>query len=143
VDIVKLRWFWWVSVILWCIQIFYFTALPVYNDEHTRGFLTKLLSDLTPKDSIVIAVIDYLVRKLAHITVFGILGVLFKTALHNKKRAYLYSWLFTIFYAGTDEWHQAYVPGRTSSVFDVMYDAAGAFIFLCCLFLWKKRMKKR
>ena len=81
----KFRWIWWTLVIAWCIQIFYFTALPVYNDEHTRGFLTNILGDIFPKDSSSIGAIDYLIRKAAHVTVFGILAVLFKTAL-NKRR---------------------------------------------------------
>lgn len=135
----KFRWLWRVLVILWCIQIFYFTALPVYNDEHTRGFLTSLLSDIFPKDSIVIGVLDYLIRKAAHVTVFGILAVLVKKALNDRQPAYLYAWVFTVLYAATDEWHQSFVAGRTSSVFDVMIDAAGAFLFLLCLFLWKKK----
>jgi VanZ family protein len=140
VESVKYRWIWWVLVILWCIQIFYFTALPVYNDEHTRGFLERLLTHVFPKDSFVITVIDYLIRKGAHITVFGVLAVLFKTALHMQRRSsYLFAWLLTAFYAGTDEWHQSFVPSRTSSIYDVMIDSVGALVFLFCLFLWKKR----
>ena len=137
----KFRWIWWTLVIAWCIQIFYFTALPVYNDEHTRGFLTNILGDIFPKDSSSIGVIDYLIRKAAHVTVFGILAVLFKTALNKRPRAYQFAWLFTAVYAATDEWHQAYVPGRTSSIFDVMIDSIGAFVFLLFLFFWKKRKK--
>jgi VanZ family protein len=143
VESVKYRWIWWILVIIWCIQIFYFTALPVYNDEHTRGFLERLLTDVFSKDSFVISMIDYLIRKGAHVTVFGILAILFKTALNRQRsRSYLYSWLFTVFYALTDEWHQAFVPGRTSSIYDVMIDSTGAFVFLLCLFLWKKRKDK-
>jgi VanZ family protein len=143
VESVKYRWIWWILVIIWCIQIFYFTALPVYNDEHTRGFLERLLTDVFSKDSFVISMIDYLIRKGAHVTVFGILAILFKTALNRQRsRSYLYSWLFTVFYASTDEWHQAFVPGRTSSIYDVMIDSTGAFVFLLCLFLWKKRKDK-
>lgn len=89
-------------------------------------------------DKDVIGVMDYYIRKSAHVTVFGILAVLFKNARNHQKRSYLYAWLFTAFYAATDEWHQMYVPGRTSSVIDVGIDSAGAFVFLLCLFLWKK-----
>jgi VanZ family protein len=143
VERVKVRWIWWVLVILWCIQIFYFTALPVYNDEHTRGFLVRLLTDVFPKDSVGITVIDYLIRKTAHVTVFGILAILFKMAINIERRqGYLLAWALTAFYAGTDEWHQAFVPGRTSSVYDVMIDSAGALIFLLCLFSWNKTKRK-
>jgi VanZ family protein len=141
--IVKSRWFWWALVLLWCIQIFYFTALPVYNDEHTRGFLTRFFTHAFPSiHTGIIDVIDYYIRKLAHITVFGILALLFKTAISNKPRPYIYAWIFTTLYAGTDEWHQMYVPGRTASIIDVLIDSTGAFIFLFCMFLWKKNKQK-
>ncbi|CRK81300.1 VanZ family protein [Neobacillus massiliamazoniensis] len=139
----KSRWFWWALVLLWCIQIFYFTALPVYNDEHTRGFLTRFFTHAFPSiHTVIIDVIDYYIRKLAHITVFGILALLFKTAISNKPRPYIYAWIFTTLYAGTDEWHQMYVPGRTASIIDVLIDSTGAFIFLICMFLWKKNKQK-
>jgi VanZ family protein len=32
-----------------------------------------------------------------------------------------------IFYALTDEWHQSFVPGRNSSIFDLIVDAIGVF----------------
>lgn len=32
----------------------------------------------------------------------------------------------SLLYAVTDEWHQAYVPGRDSSVWDLLADAVGA-----------------
>jgi VanZ family protein len=35
-----------------------------------------------------------------------------------------------------------FVPGRTSSVYDVMIDSRGAFVFLLCLFLWKKKKER-
>ncbi len=138
----KWRWFRWALVVLWCIQIFYFTALPVYNDEHTRGFLTKLLTDILPNHdkAVWIGIIDYLVRKSAHITVFGILALLFKLAIENRPKSYIYSWVFTAFYAATDEYHQSFVHGRTASIFDCLYDAAGALLFLAVLFFISRKI---
>jgi len=41
------------------------------------------------------------------------------------------AWLLAIFYAVTDEIHQSYVPGRTSSMWDVLiFDNLGALISL-------------
>lgn len=133
----KWRWFWRTLVLLWCIQIFFFTALPVYNDAHTRGFLTKVLMGIFPNSGF-IGVIDYYIRKSAHVTVFGILAVLSRLALDNKKRSYLFSWIFTAFYAATDEFHQRFVPGRTASIYDVLIDSTGAFVFLLLMFILTK-----
>lgn len=120
---------------------FLFYRLPVYNDEHTRGFLTKLLTDILPQNNkaIWIGVIDYLIRKSAHVTVFGILAILCKKAIEYRTKPYLYAWIFTAFYAATDEYHQAFVPGRTSSFFDCLYDAAGALAFLAFFFVLTRK----
>ncbi len=34
----------------------------------------------------------------------------------------------TVAYGVSDEWHQAFVPGRTSDVYDVLADATGAIV---------------
>jgi len=47
---------------------------------------------------------------------------------------------FSFFYGITDELHQYFVPGRTASAFDLLVDAAGAF--LAAIFLEKIRNKK-
>lgn len=36
------------------------------------------------------------------------------------------AWLMATLYGVTDEWHQMYVPGRTSELRDLVNDAAGA-----------------
>ncbi len=36
------------------------------------------------------------------------------------------AWLIATLYGVTDEWHQLYVPGRTSELRDLLSDAAGA-----------------
>jgi len=49
--------------------------------------------------------------------------------------------LFAAFYGLSDEWHQAFVPGRTSDVWDVTADAAGAIVvqLVLCRWVWKLR----
>ena len=39
-----------------------------------------------------------------------------------------------------DEWHQLYVPGRNSSVFDWMIDAAGAVV---AVFVYRRLASRR
>jgi VanZ family protein len=40
------------------------------------------------------------------------------------------AWLITAAYGATDEWHQAFVPGRFSSLADWIADALGAAVAL-------------
>jgi VanZ family protein len=43
------------------------------------------------------------------------------------------AFIATLVYAFVDEWHQGWVPGRTSSLEDVLLDGVGAAAFLVCL----------
>lgn len=86
---------------------------------------------------------DLFQDKISHIIEYFILGVLlylcfhltplaydlFPTKLdtHHKKRSAA-TLLLGTFYGVTDEIHQLFVPGRSSSVFDIMADALGVLI---------------
>lgn len=74
---------------------------------------------------------DYPIRKLAHMTEFGILAVLMYWALgYYKNRRYLAAGILTVCYAATDEFHQLFVPDRSGNALDVCVDACGAVIGL-------------
>ena len=70
--------------------------------------------------------------KVAHFAAYGLLGGLLTRAVAGVAWAgYTISavrraWAGAILYALSDEIHQAFVPGRTPSVGDVIADAAGA-----------------
>lgn len=77
--------------------------------------------------------LDFVVRKIGHLGVFGILSLLLWHALTGAPRwRWPWAWAFvlTVLYAATDEVHQGFVPGRHLSVLDVGIDAAGALIAL-------------
>ncbi len=70
--------------------------------------------------------------KLAHIAAYSVMCVLFVWALclHLKS---LFPLIFcaiilTTLYGMSDEYHQSFVPGRDSSIYDVYADFAGALI---------------
>ncbi len=56
----------------------------------------------------------------------------------NQQKNYLLFFLALSFYAGTDEFFQLFVPGRTASVFDFLAD----FLALLTIFLIYKRNLK-
>ena len=76
-----------------------------------------------------------LVRKAAHFTEYGILGLLtlnFVSACGIALHRLIY-WgtvLFCGVYAALDEYHQSFVEGRGSSPVDVCIDTTGAIVFL-------------
>lgn len=76
-----------------------------------------------------------LVRKLAHFTEFGALGVCLGGVVANVelRRRWLYSAALSVGVACVDEFIQSFT-GRTNSITDVLIDTAGA---LCGLvFVW-------
>ena len=93
-------------------------------------------------------------RKIAHFTEYMILGC-FSTAgywyYQREKRKTEHSSVlpvmgFCTLLAALDEFHQAFVPGRTSSLWDVLLDSVGAFtgIFLsACVIKKIREMKKQ
>lgn len=115
---------WMISAVLWCVIIFIMTALPVSTGSNTEGILQKLfhLSD----DIANIA--NFIIRKSTHFIAFGFLGFLFYMGM--GKNGVLYPWIVTTLYAGTDEWHQLYVPNRTGAIGDVLLDSIGTIVVL-------------
>ena len=75
--------------------------------------------------------IDLIGRKLIHATEYGLLCFLWWRALRTvatPRAAIVLALGIAIGYAGTDEFHQHYVPGRHAAPLDVVIDAVGAGI---------------
>jgi VanZ family protein len=91
------------------------------------------------------------VRKCAHLTEYAVLALLLWRALHKSSRRAAPSWRWSqagwalalaALYAASDEIHQAFVPSRQGSVWDVLLDTSGAALALLCL--WAVgRLRKR
>jgi VanZ family protein len=69
--------------------------------------------------------------KIAHFVEYGFLGLLIcrwlKARFAGKGgRTLLAALLIGAAYGVSDEWHQSFVPGRDSSLWDAIFDAAGA-----------------
>lgn len=93
------------------------------------GIIFRLSSGTVPKASDVFWQ-DFAIKKLAHITIYGILSVLIYRALiaggMTKKKALLLAFFITTLYGGTDEIHQYFTQGRESRLRDVGFDGLGA-----------------
>lgn len=54
-------------------------------------------------------------------------------------RSTLLLWALALLYAMSDEYHQSFVVGRTSSAQDWLFDALGAFLSLLITLLWTRK----
>ena len=106
----------WVPVIVWAAFIFYLSSVP-----HLRFFENNL--------------VDFVIRKIGHMGVFGILARLLARAFTGStfwpwKKIFAISLTLAILYAATDEYHQSFVAGRHAAYSDVFIDGAGSWFAL-------------
>ena len=94
----------WLLVALWAAVIFAFSSVP------------SLGTDL--------GTWDLVLRKLAHLAEYAILGVLLVRATQQPRLAVLLAALYAI----SDEVHQTFVEGRVGAPLDVAIDTVGALV---------------
>ena len=137
------------ALIIMCL-IFYFSAQPSDTSSEVSNTLTvqfvSVWGQLTHKNWLeeqILAhaeVLEHYVRKLAHMTEYFILAVSIAFPLYSHKirgwRMVLFTSLFCAAFAGSDELHQAFVPGRYPSVSDVGIDSLGAFLGAAAAYLF-------
>ncbi len=82
--------------------------------------------------------------KLAHVSVYAILGLLVNSWLKARKLTRLSAiivYAVLILTATFDEYHQYYIPGRSVSVYDLFANTTGLLIPLCIYLLKHDRSK--
>ena len=139
-------------VIVWMALIF-LGSTDVLSAEHTSRFLVPLLRWLDPQITwATLNTLQIAIRKLGHLTEYAILSVLlwraFRSGTHWAAKVSLWfglSLIVSVAFAASDEFHQSFVPSRTSSVHDVMIDICGAVIGLtiCVALASRKVVKER
>ncbi len=89
--------------------------------------------------------ISHLIRKGAHIAAFFILAILLSMfVLALCKRVRLWEpFIFTMLYAASDEFHQAFVPGRGPRIYDVAIDSFGALMGMLLVCFLIRRINKK
>ncbi len=140
----------WLPVLIWMALIFTASS-DKHSAEHSSRLIVPLLHWLFPHmPEAQIQDIHELFRKCAHLTEYAVLALLLwrgvRKPLKNNPRAW--DWrearltlLLVMLYAATDEFHQRFVPTRTSLVSDVFIDTAGGAAGLLALWLvgrWRK-----
>lgn len=148
------------AAVLLCVAfIFYNSAQVAEVSSGVSGkftiYLNKALSYLPWE----IVLSEAVVRKLAHIAEFALLGFLFTLCLrvYTRRLIAFSAWplLFGLFIAVCDEFLQRFIPGRSGSIRDILIDFTGvcggtaAAIFLVftlslfCWILWGRKRSER
>jgi len=138
----------WMPAIVWMAVIF-LGSTDMLSAAHTSRFLVPFLRWLDPQISLAaLNAIQFGIRKLAHLTEYAILAALLWRALRGGTRwqakmsiLLFLTWIACAIFAASDEFHQSFVPSRTSSPIDVMIDVTGALIGLAICLAFSMRRK--
>jgi VanZ family protein len=140
-----------VPSLIWMAVIF-LGSTDVLSAEHTSRFLVPLLRWLDPQITLAtLNLMQTVIRKLGHVTEYAILAVLLWRAVRGatawaSKRWILFVtiWVICAIFAASDEFHQSFVPSRTSSFHDVMIDISGVLVGLTiCIALAARKVVKQ
>ena len=96
--------------------------------------------------------ISYTIRKIAHITLYSILGIIVSQSViayttHKKKdlnyvTIFIISSIICFIYACLDEFHQTFIAGRNGTFKDVGYDSIGYVVAILIVILINKATTK-
>jgi len=89
---------------------------------------------------------SFIIRKVAHLTIYFILGILayinLKEYMKVTPALVIYSIIFCLVYASTDEIHQLLVNGRSGNIYDVILDTCGSTLAILISYYSRRRLKK-
>ena len=140
----------WLPVLTW-LGVIFIGSTDLMSAEHTSRIIGPILRWFNPDISAeTVMQVQFFVRKAGHITEYAILSMLLWRALRGGTRwqvkmsiLFFLTWIACAIFAASDEFHQSFVPSRTSSPIDVMIDVTGALIGLAiCLAFASRRPQK-
>lgn len=133
-------------LLAWMLLIFLMST-DFASSENTKPIVRSLFLQLFPAAAdyfspYQIGLIDYNLRKFAHVTEYAILAVLAYRAVVFGARRFrnahvIWPFLIGVAYAASDEYHQSFYPSRGAKADDVFIDAAGVTLGLL-LCLWRR-----
>jgi VanZ family protein len=127
----------WLPIPVW-MGVIFLASTDIGSAAHTGSIVMWLLRTISGGRMPLATMeeIHFLIRKSAHLTEYAIFGFLLwrafttSTNLTGRRLAWgsAAALLVAALYACTDEYHQSFVPGRTSSIRDVAIDTVGAAV---------------
>jgi VanZ family protein len=132
----------WAAVI-WTMSTHWFTG------ANTSRFILPVLRFFFPHASLhFLNRAHFLIRKAGHVTEYFIFSLLVLRTIRGERPGWRLIWalatLVIVFvYAGSDEFHQYFVPGRGSEFSDVLLDTAAGTAAQVFAWLWNVAQRHR
>ena len=143
-------------LVLWMALIFSFSnQRDVDSSKISDGFIDRTVVKIykvfnenitKEKESEIIEKYTYPIRKLAHYTLYFILGILAFLVVKDysiNKKLIIYSLLICFLYACSDEFHQLFIIGRSASIKDVIIDTFGSLCGTSIFYIFNKKISKK
>ena len=143
-------------LVLWMALIFSFSnQKDVDSSKVSDGFIDRTVVKIykifnenitKEKENEIIEKYTYPIRKLAHYTLYFILGILSFLVVKDysiNKKLIIYSLLICFLYACSDEFHQLFVIGRSASIKDVIIDTFGSSCSISIFYIFNKKISKK
>lgn len=145
-----------ILIILNCMTIFYFSNQAADHSSKQSGRIVEIVLKLLPSinnmqepDKTIIKgnIITPIVRKMAHFSIYTILGIVtmnYMNTLEDKQlqKKAIYALAFCALYAVTDEFHQFFIPSRSAEIRDVCIDSSGALMGILITIAMQKLISK-
>ena len=114
-----------VLVILWMIVIFSLSNQNSLETTETTSIIYRIFRITSESD-----VVFIIIRKLAHIIEYLILGFLLCNMFNslNVKNVFVYTVIICAIYSCSDEIHQLFIDGRNCQFIDCLIDVLGSII---------------
>lgn len=130
----------WYPALVMAIVIFIFSSMPALDSNRQSGLIVNAITFLFPdlKNTTFLVTI---VRKSAHFLEYALLGFLTARAFRLSKKSSWWSVLACAAYAGTDEFHQSFIPGRSAEPKDIALDTIGATFGVLVYWLFTRKKK--
>lgn len=151
------RYFCLIFIIAICVFIFLMSAAEGPTSSKISGsfieaiirFFNKGFDSLTEQQRLeIVGSYQHFVRKAAHFSIYAALGFFshgFLITFRNIRnyKAMLFSLIFVLMYAASDEIHQLFIPLRSGQISDVILDTLGGILGILILKLFSLLYFKR
>lgn len=115
-------------------------AMPALKEDVTLGSVLAPGSDFYQPVPFRLEA-EFLARKTAHVTFFGLLSLLIYWNLSKSKQRYWRAVLWTSLFAFSDEVHQAFILHRDGRLADVLLDTVGGAVVMLLVYSWHRYKK--
>ena len=140
----------WLPVLFW-LGLIFIGSTDLMSAQQTSRIIGPILRWFNPEISAAaIAQVQFVVRKIAHVSEYAILATLLWRALRlgvawTTKMSILFvvTLCACALFAASDEFHQSLVPSRTASAVDVLLDLVGALVGVAiCIAVGRRKVVK-